>query len=127
MDIFMGDWDRHRKQWRWARFPANPLWVPIPEDRDQAFSRYEGAAPRPGPATRPTAPEVRPPLRGHRAASPTNGREQDRQLLAGLTRGRFKAAATELRTRLTDDAIDPAVAPCRRSGARSTALAWPRT
>jgi hypothetical protein len=29
-DIFMGDWDRHRKQWRWARLPGNPLWSPIP-------------------------------------------------------------------------------------------------
>ncbi len=42
VDILMGDWDRHRKQWRWAKVPGNPLWVPIPEDRDQAFSRYEG-------------------------------------------------------------------------------------
>src|SRR5215470_1457431 len=29
MDIFMGDWDRHRKQWRWARIPGQPAWVPI--------------------------------------------------------------------------------------------------
>jgi hypothetical protein len=42
VDIFMGDWDRHRKQWRWAKLPGNPRWTPIPEDRDQAFARYEG-------------------------------------------------------------------------------------
>jgi len=42
VDLFVGDWDRHRKQWRWARFAGNPTCVPIPDDRDQAFSRYEG-------------------------------------------------------------------------------------
>src|SRR5262249_53493567 len=42
MDVFIGDWDRHRDQWRWAKLPSNPLWQPIPEDRDEAFSRFEG-------------------------------------------------------------------------------------
>src|SRR6266702_573613 len=42
MDMLVGDWDRHLKQWRWARIPGHALWQPIPEDRDQAFSRYEG-------------------------------------------------------------------------------------
>ncbi|MGI9041741.1 MAG: hypothetical protein ACR2HK_11730 [Gemmatimonadales bacterium] len=44
VDIFLGDWDRHRDQWRWARFgTAKPArWVPIPRDRDQAFARYDG-------------------------------------------------------------------------------------
>ena len=59
-DLFMGDWDRHRKQWRWARLPDRPLWTPIPEDRDQAFSRYDGyVMDRPG---------ARSPLPGVRAA-----------------------------------------------------------
>ena len=66
VDIFMGDWDRHRKQWRWAKLPGNPLWVPIPEDRDQAFSRYEGLAPRHGPRHRPALPELRAEVREDR-------------------------------------------------------------
>ena len=41
-DILIGDWDRHRDQFRWAKLPGQPLWQPIPDDRDQAFSRYEG-------------------------------------------------------------------------------------
>jgi hypothetical protein len=41
-DLMIGDWDRHRDQWRWARFEGKPDWQPIPDDRDQAFSRYEG-------------------------------------------------------------------------------------
>lgn len=44
LDIFIGDWDRHHKQWRWARIPGKARFQPIPEDRDQAFSRYDGLA-----------------------------------------------------------------------------------
>ena len=41
-DAIVGNWDRHQGQWRWARFPDKPLWVPMPEDADQALTRYEG-------------------------------------------------------------------------------------
>jgi len=44
LDILIGDWDRHYGQWRWARIPNEALLTPIPEDRDQAFSRYDGLA-----------------------------------------------------------------------------------
>ena len=43
-DLVVGNWDRHQRQWRWARVPGNPRWVPLPEDSDQAFTRYEGTA-----------------------------------------------------------------------------------
>lgn len=42
LDILMGDWDRHRKQWRWANLPGKQFWQPIPEDRDQVFAKYDG-------------------------------------------------------------------------------------
>jgi Omp85 superfamily domain len=44
MDVFMGDWDRHERQWRWARYDRGELrwWVPVPEDRDYAFVHYDG-------------------------------------------------------------------------------------
>jgi hypothetical protein len=44
-DFIIGDWDRHDDQWTWARFDGeNDLktYRPIPRDRDQAFSRYDG-------------------------------------------------------------------------------------
>ena len=49
-DIIIGDWDRHDDQWRWARFDRTDakeddkhrLYRPIPRDRDQAFSKYDG-------------------------------------------------------------------------------------
>lgn len=42
MDLLLGDWDRHLGQWRWAKLPGVAGWQPIPEDRDFAFSRFEG-------------------------------------------------------------------------------------
>jgi hypothetical protein len=43
LDLVVGDWDRHRGQWRWARIPRRG-WIPLPEDRDLAFSSFEGAS-----------------------------------------------------------------------------------
>ena len=43
-DLVVGNWDRHQAQWRWARIADHPLWEPLPEDADQAFTRYEGKA-----------------------------------------------------------------------------------
>ena len=47
MDVFVGDWDRHVDQWRWARFTEDDkkVWYPIPRDRDQAFSKFDGLFP----------------------------------------------------------------------------------
>ena len=43
-DMLIGDWDRHKDQWRWARFQSGnkKMYKPVPRDRDQAFSRYDG-------------------------------------------------------------------------------------
>lgn len=45
LDMLVGDWDRHQDQWRWAEFEEGEKkrYVPIPRDRDQAFSKYDGA------------------------------------------------------------------------------------
>jgi len=42
VDLLVGDWDRHHGQWRWAKIPGKEDWQPIPEDRDQALSNYNG-------------------------------------------------------------------------------------
>ncbi|MGY5353055.1 metallophosphoesterase [Wenyingzhuangia sp. IMCC45533] len=44
-DMIIGDWDRHVDQWRWAVFKngKQKTFRPIPRDRDQAFSSYDGA------------------------------------------------------------------------------------
>ena len=44
-DMLIGDWDRHYDQWRWAEYKTENkiIYKPIPRDRDQAFSKYDGA------------------------------------------------------------------------------------
>ena len=43
-DMFLGDWDRHEDQWKWGTVKNGPIttFVPVPTDRDQAFSKYNG-------------------------------------------------------------------------------------
>lgn len=44
-DMLIGDWDRHEDQWRWAIFEkedGTEISKPIPRDRDQAFSIFDG-------------------------------------------------------------------------------------
>ena len=45
-DMLIGDWDRHQDQWRWSEFEdeeGNHTFKPIPRDRDQVFSNFDGA------------------------------------------------------------------------------------
>jgi hypothetical protein len=108
VDILMGDWDRHRKQWRWAKVPGNPLWVPIPEDRDQAFSRYEGLLLGMARGTDPRFQDFGPGYAGIGGLT-FNGSEQDRQLLVPFSKEEFVATARALQAQLTDAKIDEAV------------------
>jgi predicted phosphodiesterase len=44
-DMWLGDWDRHADQFRWAVFKKSKdeiIYEPIPRDRDQAFSNFDG-------------------------------------------------------------------------------------
>lgn len=43
-DMLIGDWDRHYDQWRWGEYKnkGKVTYKPIPRDRDQAFSKYDG-------------------------------------------------------------------------------------
>lgn len=43
-DMLIGDWDRHQDQWRWAEFKdgKKKIYKPVPRDRDQAFSKFDG-------------------------------------------------------------------------------------
>ena len=43
-DMLIGDWDRHDDQWRWGEYKKEEkvIYKPIPRDRDQAFSKYDG-------------------------------------------------------------------------------------
>ncbi len=103
-DILVGDWDRHRDQFRWAKFSDGGAWVPIPDDRDQAFSRFEGLI-------LDLSRRRLPILQSYGKRYPSmkgltwNGWEQDRQLLAGLERPAWEQVAAELKSEITDEVI----------------------
>ena len=45
LDNILGDFDRHADQWRWTedtKEDGTLLYTPIPRDRDQAFSNFDG-------------------------------------------------------------------------------------
>lgn len=46
-DMFIGDWGRHADQWRWAEFENDKgtIYKPIPRDRDQAYTIFDGVLP----------------------------------------------------------------------------------
>ena len=111
MDVFMGDWDRHRGQWSWARLgpdePGTP-WTPVPEDRDQVFVKYDGLMLW---VARQSTPQlVRFGKKYPRMVGATfNGRELDRLLLAAVDRPVWDSVAGDLQRRLTDAVIDSAL------------------
>jgi hypothetical protein len=111
VDVLLGDWDRHRGQWRWATYDdsAPRRWLPIPTDRDQAFSKFDGLATRIVGLYMPqfvrfeeNYPSI---TRLH-----WNARELDRWFLSGLERPAWDSIGSELVARLDDEVIEKAVA-----------------
>lgn len=47
-DMLIGDWSRHEDQWRWAYFEEGnrKLYKPVPRDRDQAYTLFDGLLPK---------------------------------------------------------------------------------
>jgi hypothetical protein len=109
LDLLIGDWDRHYGQWRWARMPGRERLQPIPEDRDQAFSRYDGLAliiTRAGGGQMTDFQPGFPPV-GRIAF---NGSDFDRIVLTDIERAEWIEIATDMRADLDDRAIEAAVA-----------------
>jgi hypothetical protein len=107
-DFFIGDWDRHANQWRWAKLPGKTDWQPIPEDRDWAFANYEGlliSLIRPFQPTLITFREQYPSMTG----LTLNGSHLVRWVLPELEKRIWDEVAADLRNRLTDAVIDTAV------------------
>lgn len=111
-DVLIGDWDRHDDQWRWARIDdgSEKYYRPIPRDRDQAFSNYDGLILGIG---RQTAPNVKK-LLVYKDKLKTlkwiayNGRHFDRTFLAGLDWEGWQKEIQTIKTGLTDEVIESA-------------------
>ncbi|WP_253930619.1 metallophosphoesterase [Lewinella sp. W8] len=111
-DLLLGDWDRHDDQWRWVvdkRGDAK-YYIPIPRDRDQAFSNYDGLllafARLLAPDTRPLAPFRAHPKRIHWA---THGnRFFDATFLSEISWEVWEREIRHLQATVTDDVIEAA-------------------
>lgn len=111
-DMWIGDWDRHDDQWRWAEFESKKVktYKPIPRDRDQAFFINEGRIPK--LLSKPFLlfqfegfnKEVRTP-----SGLMFSGRYIDRKFLTTLTREQWIQQADDLAARLSDEVIESAI------------------
>lgn len=110
IDIFLGDWDRHTDQWKWAKYTINGIeyWKPIPRDRDQAFAKFDGLGVR-------IAEYLVPQFNHFGYEYPQieditwSGRFIDRRVLPVLTEQVWDSITYFVTTKITDDVIDEAV------------------
>ena len=114
-DWVIGDWDRHQDQWRWAETEGTDdrkLFLPIPQDRDQAFAKYNGWVTN-------TARKTLPILRMMRTYDEEiedneiqwqnfNGYDVDNYFLNELDWEVWEKEVRELQSRLTDEVIEDA-------------------
>lgn len=110
MDVYLGDWDRHVDQWRWAGYDSagRRYWKPIPRDRDQAFCRYDGIIPN-------LAERAVPQIEGCDESYPDindltwSGRHLDRKFLTGVSRSEWDSVTAFILSRLTDSLLEYSV------------------
>jgi hypothetical protein len=107
IDHLVGDWDRHRGQWHFARLPGHAAWQPFSEDRDQAFVRFEGAVLT---FVRPALPLLVDfgPEYADLEGQLFDNWDVDRRLLSGLDAAAWDEVATSVQERLTDEVLEEA-------------------
>ncbi|HEY1115331.1 MAG TPA: hypothetical protein VGE66_17285, partial [Chitinophagaceae bacterium] len=111
-DMFLGDWGRHEDQWRWAAFEqeGEVLYKPIPRDRDQVYTLFDGLL-----VSLATSAD---PLENLQSFDSTikdmeeynaQARHLDRRLTNRLSWQDWQAIATDLKQSLPDSVIESAV------------------
>ena len=121
-DIFLGDWDRHDDQWRWASFKEThdhghededkvTFYEPVPRDRDQVFFKYKGFIPW-------LSKLLSPQLRKFQSFDKTikkvnylgfNARHFDRSFLNQMDREDWQIYSDSISLNLTDDVINKSI------------------
>jgi hypothetical protein len=115
-DMLVADFGKHEDNWRWAGFEEKTagegkktLYKPIPRDRDQSFTRWNGALT--WTANRewavPSIEAFEPKVRGLESLN-WPARHLDRLLLTSVTREQWQEAAKYLQTQLTPTVLDRA-------------------
>ena len=107
-DLWMGNWDRHSKQWRWANLPGKDRWRPIPEDPDQVFVDFQGVLLWLARWQFPKLVSFGDKISAMEGMT-FNGADIDRWVLTDLDRSAFQRAAREVQAELTDEVIDKAL------------------
>lgn len=114
-DLIIADWDRHFDQWRWASFKDKEkgltIYKPIPRDRDQVFSDYDGIFPAILRQTIPFLRQLRPFQVdvGNIKWSIHNGRFVNSRFLNELSWSDWQAVVQQLQANMTDEAIEQAI------------------
>ena len=112
LDMLLGDWDRHEKQYRWAEYGTKKgeRFIPIPEDRDQVFFKFDGVIPY--LLSRKWALRnlqnfgySYTDIRGLNKSA----QSLDRRLLSSLSEKEWIALADSMKLTITDEVIDKAV------------------
>lgn len=111
-DLWIGDWDRHDDQWRWATFESKngELYRPVPRDRDQAFFVNEGIIPKVWsrrwalPKFEGFDNEIRWP-----SGLSFNARYFDRSFLTEPDEEEWVNTAKDLQQRMTDEVIERSI------------------
>ena len=114
-DMLIADFGKHEDNWRWAGYEEKIdgdkklTFKPIPRDRDQAFTRWDGVLT--WTANRewavPSIEGFAPKVRGLESLN-WPARHLDRQLLTSVTREQWQQAALDLQRTLTPDVLDRA-------------------
>ena len=129
LDVLLGDWDRHERQWSWAArpgpAPGSTLFQTIPKDRDQVFFRFDDGA-LPWLATHTVARNLQTfrACYGNVRGLVNQAHFIDERGLPACTRADFARAAAALQAHLPDTLLARAV---RRFPPAVYALEGPRT
>jgi len=111
LDVLIGDWDRHDDQWVWAKFQKEDklkIYRPIPRDRDQAFSRYDGLLTKLANQTMPFLRQLQSygPEIAHVKWNTWSARLFDRTFLNELDWTQWEKEVKWVQQHLTDSTID---------------------
>ncbi|MEO1514128.1 MAG: BamA/TamA family outer membrane protein [Bacteroidota bacterium] len=109
-DMWVGDWDRHEDNWKWAAFREGKslIYRPIPRDRDHVFSQWEGLIPSIADKVVPNAEHFDFEFKNVNHLN-WKARHLDRQLANELDREDWISAADYLAEKMTDGLLDSAV------------------
>ena len=114
LDVWLGDWDRHERQWQWAEFReagGRVRYLGIPKDRDQVYFRFDDGVIPWLASRRGIAPQFQTFRNEYNSIVGLVHQAQfiDQRGLSAMTRADFQRTARDLQRRLPDSVIERAM------------------